>query len=80
MKTTLTAKAKKTTPVTFEQAMSWLRKGTPIRRRAWHPESKIFRLGSDVFVKLPSMFAHTPSTWKPYAADFLATDWAKATK
>jgi hypothetical protein len=63
---------------TFEAAMSALRRGKPIRRRAWHHESRIFRLGSDVFVKLPNSMERGPSVWRPYPQDFLATDWIVA--
>ncbi len=64
--------------VTFETAMTWLRRGKPIRRRAWHVESRIFRLGPDVFVKLPDSYKRSPDTWKPYGQDILATDWMVA--
>lgn len=60
---------------TFETAMAALRRGRRIRRRAWHIESSIFRLGSDVFVKLPNSFERGPSVWRPYPQDLLATDW-----
>ena len=64
--------------VTLEVALAWLRRGTPIRRRGWHPESRIFRLGGDVFVKLPSSVFTPPQFWRPYPNDVLATDWMRA--
>lgn len=84
----LTKPLKPPKPMTFEQAMAFLRKGKSIRRRSWHAESRIFRLGSDVFLKLPgnvldgrerpadgSAYGSPPTFWKPYPGDFLATDW-----
>lgn len=62
-------------PINFETAFAALRRGKAIRRRAWLPDSKIFRLGADVFVKLPNNMDRGPSVWKPYPDDFLATDW-----
>jgi hypothetical protein len=64
-------------PMTFETAMAALRRGKAIRRRAWHPECVIFRLGADVFVKLPNRYERGPSVWRPYPNDFLANDWAQ---
>lgn len=76
-------------PVTFEEAMKLLRRGKPIRRRAWHKSSFIFRMKENVFVQLPgkepecdvlmgSQYTRAPDIWRPYPADFLATDWEKA--
>lgn len=62
-------------PLTFEVALAALRRGKRIRRRAWHPESLIFRLGDDVFVKLPNSYQRAPDAWKPYPQDVLANDW-----
>lgn len=75
--------AKPPKPVTFEQAMVWLRKGTPIRRHEWHVESRIFALGDEVYVQLPRFMNggkkwSVPTPWQPYPTDFLATDWVKA--
>lgn len=64
--------------MTFEEAMKPLRAGKPIRRRAWALESRIFRLGADVFCKLPSNHARAPGVWHPYPEDFLSKDWALA--
>jgi hypothetical protein len=64
--------------VSFEKAMVWLRRGKAIRRLAWHLDSKIFRVGHEVFVRLPAGFVSSPGVWKPYPADFLAADWVKA--
>lgn len=61
--------------MTFETAMSALRRGKLIRRRGWHAHSHIFRLGADVFVKLPNNLIRHPQVWAPYPQDFLATDW-----
>lgn len=69
--------AKRHKLATFEQALAWLRRGKPIRRRAWHPDSCIFRVGPDVFVKLPNQHRRVPDQWRPYPEDILATDWAQ---
>jgi hypothetical protein len=60
----------------FEEAFAALRRGTKaIRRRAWAGTSRIFRLGNDVFLKLPNRVDRAPSVWHPYPEDFFATDW-----
>lgn len=59
----------------FEAALSKLRKGKMVRRRAWHRQSFIFRLGKDVFVHLPEALTDAPQKWRPYSQDFLAADW-----
>lgn len=66
--------------VPFETALGWLRRGFRVRRRGWHPESAIFRLGQDVFVKLPDVITRGPKVWQPYPQDFLATDWVKVAR
>lgn len=78
-------KLRKPKPVTFEEAMKWLRRGFAIRRDAWHVRSRIFRVANEVYVSLPvNVSAHTeaqysnaPQVWKPYPQDFLASDWRK---
>lgn len=65
--------------MTFETAMASLRRGAPIRRKAWHSGSLIFRVGPDVFVKLPDGLQREPRTWRPYPQDFLANDWQVVT-
>lgn len=77
----------KAASVTFEKALGWLRAGRAIRRRSWHPESKIFRVGAEVFVRLPDCVPSArpsprhggaPAHWLPYPTDVLATDWEQA--
>lgn len=81
-------KMKKLPKMTFETALRHLRAGKVVRRRAWHPETRIFRLGNDVWLKLPSNvldgrqppsfgaeYGSSPTYWKPYPGDFLANDW-----
>jgi hypothetical protein len=74
---TPTPKARKTR-MTFEKAMKHLRAGESIRRVAWHPESRIFKLGNDVFVLLPKFLAKAPAVWQPYSHDVLSPDWVLA--
>lgn len=74
----MTARKRAPAAMPFETAMSALRRGKPIRRRAWHAESWMFRLGADVFIKLPNVVERGPSVWRPYPQDLLATDWQVA--
>lgn len=64
----------------FEDAMTSLRHGKEIRRRGWAGPSRIFKLGTDVFLKLPNKIDRAPSVWHPYPEDFLATDWEVAVR
>lgn len=74
--------------MTFETAIGHLRRGKAVRRRVWHVESAIFRIGPRVYVKLPGSFGEAqerpghgnlyesrPDFWKPYPTDVLANDW-----
>lgn len=65
-------------PMTFEEAMQFLRRGRSIQRRAWNVNSMIFALSDKVFIKLPNgheAYGSAPTFWKPYPQDFLADDW-----
>lgn len=72
----------------FEQALKWLRAGKQVRRRAWHPDSTLFALGSDVYIRLPGNdpavknmglgYRRSPDVWHPYPSDILAGDWVLA--
>ena len=74
---------------TFEEALQWLRRGSAIRRRAWHNASKLILVGTDVFIMLPgndptaaknmgTAYTRPPQRWEPYPGDFMASDWMKA--
>jgi hypothetical protein len=65
--------------VLFERALAALRNGAPaLRRKAWHAESRLVRVGVDIFVMFPGSegnLNHAPNPWKPYPEDILAKDW-----